>query len=80
MDGLETTTLFLRTCSHNAENKSIHRLPGPVAGGVLLKSEACGYLFSFTPPLFQSGTSIERLDFNQRLLLIILCGAALAVS
>lgn len=50
------------------------------AGGVLRKSEACGYSSSFTPPLFQSGTSIERLDFNQRLLLIILCGAALAVS
>lgn len=51
--------------------KSIHLFVSPWEESVLMKSEARGFLFCCARPLLQSGTSIERLNFNQWLLLIV---------
>lgn len=70
LNGFRTTATLPRTCSHAAEKKSIYRFPGPWAAVFSWSLGPSGHLFSSALHFRQSGQSIERLDFNQRPLLI----------
>lgn len=67
---IEQMTTTLPCCFHVAEKKSIYCIWGPWTALFAWSLGPSGGLFSFAFHFRQSGSSIERLDSNQRPLLI----------